>query len=228
MQRILILNSKGGCGKTTITTNLASYYAHEGYNTALMDFDPQGSSTQWLSVRSLEKPIIHGIVAHANTSMGQTSAFQNRVPHGTEKVILDTPAGINGEQLKKLIAQTDVVIIPVLPSPIDIHAVSRFIQELLLGAKIRHTQVRVCVIANRIKRQTNVYKSLKRFLNNLDMPFLTELRDSQNYVHAAERGLGIYEMWDSRVAKDKDEWQPMLDWLGRETHVQTTSGFIPQ
>ena len=131
MQRILILNSKGGCGKTTITTNLASYFANEGFSTALMDYDPQGSSTQWLNIRSLEKAPIQGVVAHANTTMGQTSAFQNRVPHGAEKVILDTPAGINGEQLRKLIAQADVVIIPVLPSPIDIHAVSRFIQELL-------------------------------------------------------------------------------------------------
>jgi len=226
MQRILILNSKGGCGKTTITTNLASYYANEGFNTALMDYDPQGSSTHWLNIRSLEKPIIHGVVAHANTTGGQTRAFQNRVPHGTEKVILDTPAGINGDLLRRLVADVDAVIIPVLPSPIDIHAVSRFIQELLLGAKIRQRHVRVCIVANRIKRQTNVYKSLKRFLSNLDMPFLTELRDSQNYVHAAERGLGIYEMWDSRVAKDKDEWQPMIDWLGLESEVSTSSSHI--
>ncbi len=223
MQRIVILNSKGGCGKTTIATNLASYFANEGYNTALMDYDPQGSSTHWLNVRSLEKAQIHGVVAHANTSMGQTSAFQHRVPHGTEKVILDTPAGINRDQLIKLVTQADVIIIPVLPSPIDIHAVSRFIQELLLGAKIRQREVRVCVIANRIKRQTTVYKALKRFLTTLDMPFLTELRDSQNYVHAAERGLGIYEMWDSRVAKDKDEWQPMLDWLGADSQANNSS-----
>lgn len=225
MQRILILNSKGGCGKTTIATNLASYYANEGFNTTLMDYDPQGSSTQWLSVRSLEKAPIHGVVAHANTTMGQTSAFQNRIPHGAEKVILDTPAGITGEQLRKLIEQADVVVIPVLPSPIDIHAVSRFIQELLIGAKIRQRQVRVCVIANRIKKQTNVYKALRRFLTTLDMPFLTELRDSQNYVHAAERGMGIYEMWDSRVTKDKDEWQPMLDWLGLDSPAHSTSSF---
>ncbi len=223
MQRILILNSKGGCGKTTITTNLASYYANEGYSTTLMDYDPQGSSMQWLSQRSLEKAPIHGVIAHAHTSMGQTSAFQNRVPHGTEKVILDTPAAITGEQLKKLVMQADVLIIPVLPSPIDIHAVSRFIQELLLGAKIRQRNVRVCIVANRVKRQTSVYKSLKRFLNTLDMPFLTELRDSQNYVHAAERGLGIYEMWDSRVTKDKDEWQPMLDWLDLDSNATTSS-----
>lgn len=247
MQRIIILNTKGGCGKTTIATNLASAYADSGLSTSLMDYDPQGSSTRWLSLRSSERPAIHGVEAHKTPRGNVTRVWQNRIIPDTDRVIIDAPAGVDHPQLLEFIRQVDTVIVPVLPSPIDIYAATRFVEDLLLVAKVRQLGVRVGVVANRAKKNTKMYQSLERFLKTLHLPFLTTLRDTQNYVNAAERGIGIHEMWDKRVNVDKEHWQPLLSWIeegcseGQETihsmrlrpnsisssNLSNTSGILP-
>ena len=214
MQKILVLNSKGGCGKTTVATNLASYFVSQDMPTALLDFDPQGSSIRWLNLRPQSKPPIYGVhVASRTNNTGVTRSFQMRVPPETECMVIDAPAGVNGNELMDLIGYVDTIILPVLPSSIDIHAVTRFIEELLLFGKVRQKGVNVAVIANRAKKNTLTYKSLERFLKSLKLPFVTTLRDTQNYVHAAERGIGIHEMWDKRTDADKAQWRPLVRWL---------------
>ena len=214
MQRILVLNPKGGCGKTTMATNLASYFAEQDLPTALLDFDPQGSSIRWLNLRPQSKPPIYGVhVASRKNNTGVTRAFQMRVPPETECMIIDAPAGVTGNELRDLIGYVDTIIVPVLPSAIDIHAVTRFIEELLLFGKVRQKGLSVAVVANRVKKNTLTYKALERFLKTLKLPFVTTLRDTQNYVHAAERGIGIHEMWDKRTDSDKAQWRPLVRWL---------------
>lgn len=213
MQRIIVVNSKGGCGKTTITTNLASMYASNGYTTALMDYDPQGSSSRWLKLRPQDKPAIHGVNASKRQAVHETRAWHLRTPPNTDRILIDAPAGVAGQDLQDLIRQVDTVLIPVLPSPIDIHSATSFIRDLLLIGKARSFGVRIGVVANRTRKNTLVYKSLERFLLTLNLPFLTSLRDTQHYVHAFERGVGIHEMWDKRVEQDKISWQPVMNWL---------------
>ena len=214
MQKILVLNSKGGCGKTTIATNLASYFATQDLETALLDFDPQGSSIRWLNLRPQSKPVIYGVhVASRKNNTGVTRSFQMRVPPATKRMIIDAPAGVTGNELRDLIGYVDTILLPVLPSSIDIHAVTRFIEELLLFGKVRQKGLNVGVIANRARKNTLTYKSLERFLKTLKLPFITTLRDTQNYVHAAERGIGIHEMWDKRTDSDKAQWRPLTRWL---------------
>lgn len=214
MQRILVLNSKGGCGKTTMATNLASYFAAQDLPTALLDFDPQGSSIRWLNLRPQSKPSIYGVhVASRKNNMGVTRSFQMRVPPETEFMIIDAPAGVTGNELRDLIGYVDTIIVPVLPSAIDIHAVTRFIEELLLFGKVRQKGLNVAVVANRAKKNTLTYRSLERFLKSLKLPFVTTFRDTQNYVHASERGIGIHEMWDRRTDSDKAQWRPLVRWL---------------
>jgi len=212
-QRILVLNSKGGCGKTTIATNLVSFYASTGYVTALVDHDPQGSSMRWLGLRPREKTEVYGVPAYERPRSGITTSWHRRVLPGTDRVVIDAPAGIMGQQLQDFVRSVDTVLIPVLPSPIDIHAATRFIEDLLLIGKIRSFGVNVAVIANRVKKNTLVYQSLERFLTTLKLPFIATLRDTQNYVRASARGVGIFEMWDQRVQEDKTQWQPLVDWL---------------
>jgi len=212
-QRILVLNSKGGCGKTTIATNLVSFYASTGYVTALVDHDPQGSSMRWLGLRPREKTEVYGVPAYERPRSGITTSWHRRVLPGTDRVVIDAPAGIMGQQLQEFVRSVDTVLIPVLPSPIDIHAATRFIEDLLLIGKIRSFGVNVAVIANRVKKNTLVYQSLERFLTTLKLPFIATLRDTQNYVRASARGVGIFEMWDQRVQEDKTQWQPLVDWL---------------
>jgi chromosome partitioning protein len=212
-QRILVLNSKGGCGKTTIATNLASFYASAGYVTALVDHDPQASSMRWLGLRPKEKTEVYGVPAYERPRTGVTMSWHRRVLPGTDRVVIDAPAGVMGQPLQEFIRSVDTVLVPVLPSPIDIHAATRFIEDLLLVGKVRSFGVNVAVIANRVKKNTLVYQSLERFLTTLKLPFITSLRDTQSYVRASARGIGIYEMWDQRVQEDKTQWQPLIDWL---------------
>lgn len=212
-QRILVLNSKGGCGKTTVATNLASYFASAGYVTALVDHDPQSSSMRWLSLRPQEKTEIYGVPAYERPRSGVTMSWHRRVLPGTDRVVIDAPAGIMGQQLQEFARSVDTVLIPVLPSPIDIHAATRFIEDLLLIGKVRSFGVNVAVVANRVKKNTLVYQSLERFLTTLKLPFIATLRDTQNYVRASARGVGIFEMWDQRVQEDRNQWQPLVDWI---------------
>jgi len=213
VRQILVINAKGGCGKTTIATNLASYYARQGRGTVLIDHDPQGSSMQWLSLRSAEAKPIHGVSAHRPVVSGVTRSFLLRIPDGAERVVLDAPAGVQGHQLIELMREIDAILIPVLPSPIDIHAASRFIQDLLLVAKVRARNIRVGVVANRVRENTKVYQSLEKFLNSLHIPFVARLRDTQNYVRAAEAGLGVHDLKRSGASQDQRQWEALIRWL---------------
>jgi chromosome partitioning protein len=213
MEKILVLNAKGGCGKTTIATNLASHYASAGFKTVLMDYDPQGSSMRWIRQRPQDKPQVDGVNAYRRPGTRETKTWSLRTPVGTQRIIMDAPAGVAGAALVDFVCQVNTILIPVLPSPIDIHAATRFIEDLLLIGKVRQKGVRVAVIANRVNKQTLVYQSLELFLKTLNLPFIATLRDTQNYVHAAERGIGIHEMWDRRADSDRLQWQPVLKWL---------------
>jgi len=213
MQKIIVLNSKGGCGKTTVATNLASLYAQQGFVTALMDYDPQGSSMRWLKLRPKDNETIFGVQAHRQPGSAQTRAFQLRLPVGTQRVVIDAPAGITGQALVDFVCEVNVLLIPVLPSPIDIHAATCFIRDLLLVGKIRNHGVRVGVLANRTRKNTRVYQSLEKFLASLKLPFIASLRDTQHYVHAAERGIGVHELWDKRAEQDRLQWQQIVAWL---------------
>ncbi|MCW9023916.1 MAG: ParA family protein [Gammaproteobacteria bacterium] len=205
MRTIMVLNSKGGCGKSTISTNLASYFAYEcGQSVALVDFDPQGSTIAWLNVRPENYPEILGFPAW------ETSV---RIPKNIDIVIMDTPARVQGKELSQLVRKVETVIVPVLPSPIDMRAAADFMKELLLNGKISRKQTKIAVVANRVKENTLIYHSLQAFLKSLKIPFLTSLRDTQNYIRAEERGLGIFEMAPSQVWQDLEQWQPLLRWL---------------
>lgn len=212
MHRILVLNAKGGCGKSTIATNLAGYYASQGRSTVLLDYDPQGSSMRWLSLRDAERPSIHGIAAFQRRR-DVTRAFQMRLPAEAEVVIMDAPAGVAGLTLAEYVQRVDTILLPVLPSPIDIHAAAHFVQDLLLVGKARAVGTRIAVVANRVRENNLIYKDLERFLSTLKLPLVTVLRDSQNHIRAAEQGLGIHEMDPLRTAKDLERWSSLTAWL---------------
>jgi chromosome partitioning protein len=219
MLRIVVLNPKGGSGKTTIAINLASYYAVRHENPVLMDFDPQGSSTRWASKRGPGAYRIHNIPAFQRDHR-TTRTFRLRVPRDATRVIVDTPAAVEAQFLPDLVRDADKIIVPVLPSDIDVHACTRIISDLLLVAKVKRESNRLGVVANRVRRNTLVYQSLQRFLATLNVPVITTLRDSQNYVRSAELGIGIHEMKHYVVAEDVAQWQPLMQWI--ESAAQTT------
>jgi chromosome partitioning protein len=212
MQRILVLNPKGGSGKTTVAINLASHFALRGERPVLMDYDRQGSAGHWVKKRSASQPTIALISAY-QVDMRTTRAFQLRIPQGTGRVVIDTPAAVSAQDLPELTRSADKILVPVLPSAIDIHACSRCVQNLLLVAKVQREDNRLGIIANRVRRNTVIYQALTRFLGTLGIPIVATLRDSQNYLRGAELGLGLQEMKSYQVAEDLRQWEPLLQWL---------------
>jgi chromosome partitioning protein len=215
VRRVMVLNPKGGSGKSTLATNLASYYATAGEQVSLVDFDAQSSSLDWLAVRPKTLPAIGACSARGGELL---------LPHGNGYLILDLPAGLHGKALKPYVKLAQSVIIPVLPSPLDIRATTRFIEELLLLGRVSRERTRIAVVANRVREHTLVYHALERFLSSLKIPFLTSLRDSQNYIRAAELGVGIFELPASLVERDIAQWQPIVEWLASNNSLPLKGG----
>ena len=210
MRSILVLNSKGGTGKTTIATNLAAYYAVEGHSVALVDYDIQGSSLDWLESRPDHRPKIRGI---DGTKAGA------KVPRHTDYVIMDAPAASHGETLASLLRKAQTCVIPVIPSAIDLSAALRFLDELVDIGRVLNRRVRVATVANRVRENSPGRFELEDFLRSVRLPdgrrlpFVAMLRNTQNYVHAAERGLSVWEIAPSKAEHDMELWDPLVRYL---------------
>ena len=210
--RVVILNPKGGSGKSTLVTNIAACYAHRGEAPAIMDYDPQGSSMAWLERRSETLPSIHGIAAYKK-SINATRSWQLRVPSGTLNLVVDSPAGLSHDDLRELTRDASGILVPVTPSSMDIHATARCIADLLLVAKVNRNERKLAVVANRTRKHTKSFSRLMRFLDSLGIPIIAVLRDTQNFVRSAEKGIGIHEMPPSRVRPDIEQLERVVDWL---------------
>ncbi|MGB5305033.1 MAG: ParA family protein [Gammaproteobacteria bacterium] len=213
IRKIVVINSKGGCGKTTLSTNLASYYANHGYPAALFDYDPQDSSTRWLRQRPAGLAAIHGVAAAHPPQGGVTRAFQMRVPPDTQRLVLDTPASLKRMEFTEILRDATAIIVPVLPSTIDSHVTAKFIRDLSNELRIQSPAAQVAIVANRVRRNTRAFQELMSFLEEMQMLPVASLRDSQNYVHAAADGVGIHEMKAKLTRVDRDQWQTLIDWL---------------
>ena len=217
MHTILILNPKGGCGKSTIATNLAGYFAMSGKNVSLADCDPQRSSSDWLKVR----PDHLAAINHVPVKKGKLL-----VPGDTEILILDTPASIHDQKMARIVSAAQTMIIPVLPSPIDMRAAERFLKHLIkIRKKTINKKIKIATVANRVRERTIAATKLEGYLEKLELPngkripFMTLLRASQNYVYAAERGMTIFEMAPSKTFPDREQWQPLLKWLNSKSSL---------
>jgi len=219
MHRIVVLNPKGGSGKTTVATNVAAYFAAMGARPMLVDMDPQRSSLRWTSHRPENRPPID-CVEGFKPSSSVTRSFQMRPKPGCNVVIVDTPAAIEATRFPEITRGADSILVPVMPSDIDMHATAKCIADLLLVAKIRRSDNRIGIIANRVKIRTRASAALHKFLGSLEIPLLATLRDTQNYVRSAQLGVGIFEMPENETEPDKASWQHLLNWL-ESKHAST-------
>jgi chromosome partitioning protein len=228
MNTTLVINAKGGVGKTTITTNLASYFASRDVPTTIADFDPQGSSLNWLSLRSSASTKIHGADLAPRNGSG-LSVARRQIPRETKQLIIDAPAGPSRLLLQDLLSRTQSILIPVAPSSIDIHATANFIKDLLLIGKVRFRNIRVAVLANRVRTSRPVYEPLEKFVSSLGISFVARVSDSEVYVDAAESGAGIFEMPAERAGTEQREFLPIAQWVLGDTAEQTydASNVVP-
>lgn len=207
LKKVVVLNPKGGSGKTTLAFSIAGFLACTGRRVALLDMDRQGSSQRWLQNRSPELPAIQLLLAPADP------AATINVPSDIDVVVIDAPAALQAEDLADYTCGMHAILVPVLPSDIDIHAASRLVSDLLLKAQVSRRNGRLGIVANRIKERTIAYRRLMRFLESLSIKLIGVLRDSQNYTHAAAEGRCLHEMAASQVKRDKEQWKAITEWL---------------
>lgn len=205
MRHIMVMNAKGGCGKSTLATNIASYYAVAGQRVALADFDPQRSSLDWVEGRPSERPEVIGLAAF--------DEGLKHLPRTTEYLIIDAPARSHGPELTALVKRAETIIVPIMPSRIDMRASRRFIQELRGVGKVERKQARIAVVANRFRDNTLIFDELDSELRKIGVPYVATLREAQNYIRAYSRGLGVFELPEYLAWPDWEQWGPLTDWL---------------
>jgi len=216
LHKIVVLNPKGGCGKTTLATNLASAYAQNNVLPTLVDLDPEGYCIRWLQKRSADLPEVYGIQVDPGD---KPESPLPAIPPDVNLVIIDLPAGIAHAKLHEYTYIADSVLLPIVPSAIDVYSATRFIAELLLDVQLDRREQKLAIIANRVKARTRSYQMLLQFLSSLKIPLIATLRDSQNFVHASAHGLGVCEMSQLRAKEDAEQIRAITRWLDKRRAV---------
>ena len=207
MHTIIIANPKGGSGKTTLATNIAGWLAGKRQRVVLADFDPQRSSTSWLSRRPALMPPIAGWTPDQERKWLKESDPQ--------WLVIDLPAGIHGESLRDAVRRADIMLVPISPSAFDFDATRAFLDRLAEYKSIKEGKVGIGLVGMRVDSRTRSATELDEFVKGYDFPFITNLRDTQVYVHAARDGLSVFDMPRSRVEQDWDQWRTLTRWIGR-------------
>jgi chromosome partitioning protein len=206
MLKILVASSKGGCGKTTIATNLAAYYANDGKNTVLVDTDRQGSSQRWCEKRV-------GAGAAVLPISGVRAGWENRIPADAERVIVDAPAAIRPSEVGELLDDAQAMLIPVLPSRIDLEASEAFLHEIAALPKIKRGKVAVGLVANRMKPWTTAAQQAIEEIRKLPFPLVAQLRDTQGYVLMTGLGKSIFDYNSEVIRSHQEDWEKLIRWL---------------
>jgi chromosome partitioning protein len=206
MKTVLVASSKGGVGKTTIATHLAAQSALSGQHTVLVDADPQGSSTRWAERRA-------GLESAVLPLDGSRRNWQKSVPDGTQRVVIDARAGAMADHLEGFLEQADALIVPVLPSSLDIDATVPFLNSLSKHPRVRRGQLRVGLVGNKLRPWTNASQQALELLKQWPYPIVAELRDSQAYVMLVGLGKSLFDYHSAQVRDHQEDWQPLLKWL---------------
>jgi len=206
MLKILVASSKGGCGKSTIATNLAAYFAQHKKNTALVDADRQGSSFRWAQKRPDTVPGVLG-------AEGVKRGWVNKLPPDTERIIVDSAAGSHREVLDPVLEEVDAVIVPVLGSTIDLEATHAFLKDLKSNPRVRRGTVPVALVANRLRPWTTASQQAVETMKEYPFPVVAQLRDSTGYVVLAGLGKSIFDYGSESVVSHQEDWAPLVRWV---------------
>ncbi len=206
MKTVLVASSKGGVGKTTIATHLAAQSALEGHRTVLIDADPQGSSTRWAERRSdLESAVL--------PLDGTRRTWQKHMPGDVQRTIIDAPAGATADSLAMFLEEADALVVPILPSTLDIDATVPFLNAIAKHPRVRRGELRVGLIGNRLRPWTNASQQAVALLEQWPYPVVAQLRDSQAYVLLVGLGRSLFDYHSQHVRDHQGDWAPLLKWI---------------
>ncbi|MDQ3185171.1 MAG: ParA family protein [Pseudomonadota bacterium] len=206
MRTILVANPKGGCGKTTLATNLAAYFAGQDQRVAMWDLDRQKSSMDWLALRPAELPAITSLDAERNE-------IHQAIPNNNDWLVLDSPAGMHGKNLAHALKLAHKIVVPVQPSIFDMAATRDFLDRLMEEKTVRKHKAFIGIIGMRVDPRTRAAATLEQFLKQYDLPILAYLRDTMAYVNAAFNGKSIFDLPPYLAERDLAQWRPLIEWV---------------
>jgi chromosome partitioning protein len=206
MLKLLVASSKGGCGKSTIASNLAAYFALKGKATVLADADRQGSSRNWCEKRAVLDSAVLPLDA---TRKG----WQKHVPDDADCLVIDSGAGIRASEVAEFLDDVNTLVVPVLPSVVDLEATAPFLAELAALPRIRKHKVAVGLVANRTKPWTQLTQQASERIGAFPFPLVAQLRDTQAYSLMNGLGKSIFDYHSEAVRSHQEDWQKLLRWL---------------
>ena len=207
MQTILVANPKGGSGKTTVATNVAGWLAGKRQRVGLADHDPQRSASEWLARRPALFPAVAGIPFDA--------ARKTRKDADLQWLVVDTPAGLHGPELRESLNHADIMLVPLAPSAFDMAATAHFLAAIAHYKAVKEGGLAIGIIAMRVDARTRSAAELDEFLEQFDFPVIAHLRDTQVYVHCARDGATVFDLPRSRADQDWEQWKPLTRWIAR-------------
>jgi chromosome partitioning protein len=208
VQTIVIANPKGGSGKTTLATNIAGWIAGKRQRVVLADADPQRSSALWLKRRPALFPPVMG--AEGDVSKKDLKET------GAQWAVIDTAAGTHGEGLREAVRRADIMLVPLSASTFDMAATARFLAALFEYKAVKDGDIAIGLVAMRVDARTHAAAELDEFLDGVDVPVVTHLRDTQVYVYCARDGLSVFDLPRSRGEQDWEQWKPLTRWIAKQ------------
>jgi len=205
MPVIVIANPKGGAGKSTLSTNVAGFFASQGHAVMLGDADVQQSSRLWLSLRP------ENVTRITKWELQADLVLTAKPPKGTTHVVIDTPGGLDGWRFKEVLGRAEKIMVPIMPSIFDMYAAQNFLTKL--REITRNSRTKVGVVGMRVDERTLAASKLRQFMDTLELPIVGYLRDTQHYLHLAAHGLSMFDITPSKVEKDLLQWRPICQWL---------------
>lgn len=207
MSVIAVVNRKGGSGKSTLATHFAAVFANAGATVALGDFDKQQSTRVWLRHRkdSGEATRILGWNVDARTFV--------REPVGIEHVVMDTPGGLTGLDLARVVMYADAIVMPVSHSLFDRTSAADCLAELRTMPRVQSGRCRVAAVGMRVDPQTEAMERVRLWAAEHKLALIGALPQSAVYVRVAERGLTVFDVPQSQVEDELFHWKPLLQWM---------------